>query len=212
MRHLRNENGVALVTALLLTLISLAICMTLLYYIMQGMSVSAASKRYKTSIEAAHGGVQVFTKDIIPKIFGGYSSSKLISEFSKINLDMPITNTCMQQKLRSNTRDWTSCGTSGSLPSAEVSPDVIFHLKGMPSKPGFVVNSKIIDTTVGNTDTSSGTGEKGEAVFAPSGVAYNPAAGLVGVKHIPYIYRIEVESEVETSAKERARLSVLYAF
>ncbi|ACM21416.1 type IV pilus minor pilin PilX [Geotalea daltonii FRC-32] len=212
MRCLRNENGVALVTALMLTLISLVICLTLLYYITQGTYISAANKRYKTSLEAAHGGVQVFAKDIIPKIFGGYSTNRLMSEFSGINLDVPVTNACLQQKLRFSTSEWTNCITSNSDPNAKVSPDVTFHLKGMPSMPGFVVNSKIVDTTAGNTDTSSGGAENGEKLIDPIGVAYNPGGSLIGVPHLPYIYRIEVESEAESNAKERARLSVLYAY
>lgn len=215
MRCLKNEKGVALVTALLLTLLSLAICMTLLYYITQHMATSAASKRYKTFLEAGHGGVQVFAKDVIPRIFEGYSSSRLVKEFEQINLAVPISNACLKQKLYKNTLDWSSCGPSSTDLEAQSSPDITFHLKGLPAQPGYIINSKIIDTSVGNTDTSNGVGKAGsgkEHLLDPVGVAYNPNAGQINVKHIPFVYRIEVESNSEKNAKEKARLSVLYAY
>jgi len=211
MRHLKNEKGVALVTALLLTLIALAICLALIYYITQSTTISGANKRYKTSLEAAHGGVDVFAKDIIPRIFGGYSTNSLRATFEGINLDVPVSNDCLQQKLNMNTRDWSACGATGSSPDALAYPDITFRLRGMPLKPGFLVNAKIVDTTLGNTDTSA-SGGAGETLIDPAGVAYNSNAGQVGVKHLPYIYRLEVESKQENNAKERAGLSVLYAY
>jgi len=47
MNRLNNNKGVALVTALMLTLISLTIVMALMYMITQGTTVSASYKRYK---------------------------------------------------------------------------------------------------------------------------------------------------------------------
>ena len=64
MRTLSNERGVALVTALLLTLISLAIVLSALYFVTQQTQLSGASKRYKNVLDATHGGVEVYTKEI----------------------------------------------------------------------------------------------------------------------------------------------------
>jgi len=45
MNRLNNNKGVALVTALMLTLISLTIVMALMYMITQGTTVSASNKK-----------------------------------------------------------------------------------------------------------------------------------------------------------------------
>ena len=53
MKSLQNERGIALITSLLLTLISLAIVLAVLYLITQGIQVSGSSKRYTNAREAS---------------------------------------------------------------------------------------------------------------------------------------------------------------
>jgi len=208
MRYLRNEKGIALITALLLTLISLAIVMAVLYFITQGIELSAANKRYKSSLDAAHGGVQVLTKDVMPKVmssFNTYSTSTLKLEFASINLDPLLSNACLKQKLESRTANWTACGGGSSTLDAKVAADFSFILRGTSMSEGYKVFTKIVDTSPGNSDASGAEGLlSGDSVTgSPSGLS---------PMHLPAKYRIEVQGEKENNPKERARLSVLYAY
>jgi len=205
MKTLRNEQGVALVTALMMTLISLAVIMAVLYLVTQGTQLTASQKRYKTALESSHGGVEVFTKELIPKLFDNYSTSKLINDFSQINLAIANSN-CLKQKLSLPTASWGSvCGTAAKTLDAKTSPDATFKLSGLINQPGFNVSTKIVDTTPGNSDQSGF-----ELLDSGTGVTGSNAG--VAPKHIPAIYRIEVEAEREQSCREKALLSVLYAY
>lgn len=222
MKILRNERGVALVTSLLLTLISLGIVMTLLYMVLQGTKMSAARKTYASSLDASYGGVEVVTKELIPYLFANISSSTkmtaLQSSFGSNDLAFHVTDDCIKQKLTLPIGSWTACSDdqkSGVLASIKSAPDLSFKLSGTSGKPGFQVYSKIVDTSPGNSDPSSQTSGEEEWFLAASGAAYNPVvagSGGVKVKHIPGVYKIEVQGEREVSSQEKATLSVLYAY
>ena len=83
MKYLENEDGIALVTALMFTLITLAMIMTLMYYVLLGTKMSAAQKKYRNSLEASYGGTEFVTKAIIPKLFSNFSTGKtsLMADF-----------------------------------------------------------------------------------------------------------------------------------
>jgi Tfp pilus assembly protein PilX len=51
MRCVSNQRGVALVTALILTLVSLAMVLVVIYFITQGAATSGLQKRYQTALE-----------------------------------------------------------------------------------------------------------------------------------------------------------------
>ena len=205
MNTLRNERGVALVTALLLTLVALAIVMAVLYFVMQGTQLSAAHKRYKTALEASHGGVEVFTKEIIPYVFDNTTTGGLANKFGGINLQVPVSNACFQQKLNQPTSKWTACNAGSKGLDPKSSPDMTFRLNGLPTQPGFNVFTKIVDTTPGNSDLSG-------FALLDGGSGVTGTSSGVSPKHIPALYRIEVEGERETNPQEKAQLSVLYAY
>ena len=99
-KNLKNSEGVALVTALVLTLISLAISMALLSFILAETRMTASQKRYRSSLAAAYGGVEITTMDIIPKIFQGYSSSVLVRSYAPLDIfSVTASNDCLRQKL-----------------------------------------------------------------------------------------------------------------
>lgn len=206
MRFLRNEKGIALVTSLLLTLISLAIVMAVIYLVTQGVQVSASHKRYKNYLEASYGGVETFTKIIIPAAFqstaGAPDLTALLigslsgSAFSNYN--------CFQDKLNKERTDWGSCSANALTLDPSNTPDITFTLQGPPLQPNYTVFAKIVDTNPGNSDTS------GEDLEAGSGVAYTGSG--VSPMHIPATYRIEVQGQKQTNTRERARLTVLYAY
>jgi hypothetical protein len=204
MKLLRNQQGVALITSLLLMLISLAIVMALLYMVMQGTNMSASHKRYKTALEASHGGVQVFTNELIPKIFAGYSSGKLETDFSMINLKME-SGSCLNQKLNNATGNWGGvCAANSKLVDPKTLPDITFNLSG-PADTRFKVYAKIVDTAPGNSDMSG-------FELLDGGAGVTGASSGVAPKHIPAVYRIEVQGEKEQNPREKAGLAVLYAY
>ena len=103
MKHLKDNSGIALITSLMFTLISLTIVMALLYMVTQSTRVSGANKRYKTALEASYGGSELFTKDILPYLLQKYDSANIKSditgEFSTVGLTIPanVSILCLEQ-------------------------------------------------------------------------------------------------------------------
>jgi Tfp pilus assembly protein PilX len=217
MKLLRNEKGIALVTSLLLTLIGLGIIMVLMYSVTANIKVSAASKRYKNVVEAAYGGVSLSVNEFIPSlnnaIFGNYSSgvSELLTKYAdsnKISLDIPSL-ACLRDKLDNATANWNpSCSKT---PDPKDKPDMTFVLKSTLStfsrSQGFKVYTKIVGTPIkGNTDKADRPNlRKGENVIESAEVE---GTGVT----IPTTYRVEVMAEQETNPREKANISVLYAY
>ncbi len=204
MKPLRNEDGIALVTSLLLTLISLTVMLAVLYLITQGIATSSAQKRYKNSLEAAHGGVEFFSKEIIPRLMQGDSAGTLTTAFSGINLAIPSSN-CLSQKLNNSTAQWTACTGAVLTSDPKQSPDITFTLAGAGGSGNYKVYSKIVDATPGNSDSSG-------IDYLESGSGVTGTSSGVSPKHMPGMYRIEAAGEKEVNPNERALLSVLYAY
>lgn len=205
MKILKNEKGVALVTSLLLTLISLGMVMALLQLVLMQTKISGAHKRYKNSLEAAHGGVQLLAKEILPLMFSQDEAdpkAKLTSEFAAIELDTS-SNECMQQKFTSPAASWTACGSDSRSLDAKKSWDLTFKLPGT-SGTGYRVYAKIVDVKVGNSDASG--------LFLDSGAGVTGVNPGVGVGHKPGIYRVEAEGESASNPKEKAELTVFYSY
>ena len=199
MGHLNNERGAALVTALMLTLISLAIAMSLLYMVLSGTRMSAAQKRYKSSLDASHGAAELFTKQVIERAFQGYSSAAIESQFSAVELKLSDT-ACFQDKIGKPTDLWGS-GCSSTVEPTQA-PDMTAKLMGEGTN--FNVFGKIVDTIPGNSDLSGIELDSGAGV-AGTGSGISP-------QHLPGLYTVEVQAESEANAREKARLSVLYEY
>lgn len=228
MNIIRNEKGIAFVTVLILSLISLAIIATLIYLVTQGTRFSGFFKRYETVREAAYGGAELSAALILNR--GNLVINTLDNAVcDPINLnsscncgdpDDPDDNrdslgnrTCLCDKLCSPTYtgatyNWaTSCGASGITLDPTDSPDMPFCLASDPTdltKPIYEVSAKIIATTQGSTDLSGE--DLGGTCVACTG------STLKGIP-APYLYRIEINSEDSARPDlERSRLSVLYAY
>lgn len=201
---IRNNQGIALVTSLMLTLISLVIVMALLYTVTEGIKMSGQNKSYRTAVEASYGGAEIMVKDILPIMMQFYQNagfkSEMESAFSKVELKVLSEEACLQSKLVSSTDQWLTGCSKESDPKK--SPDIRITLKATTGSP-FVVTSKIVDTVEGNSDTSG-------LQLEGSGVA--ESSSLITPKSIPYIYRIEVQGERETGSSSQANLEVLYAY
>lgn len=206
MKYLRNENGMALVTALMFTLLCLAMIMTLMYYVLTSTKMSAAQKRYRNSLEASYGGTELVTKTIIPRLFSNYSTGRasLLADFgdtAKIGLTLGPS---LQTKLTRETVNW---GAASKTVNPKEFPDMTFTLKGKSAGEDFTVYSKIVDTV------------PGVGLVDASGIDYiDPGIGVAGTSsstqtpRTPNIYSIEVQGEKSINPKEKAGLSVLYAY
>jgi Tfp pilus assembly protein PilX len=205
MKVLKNEKGVALVTSLMLTLISLGMVMALLQLVLMQTKISGAHKRYKNSLEAAHGGVQLIAKEIIPMLFSDTPDPKttLTSEFAAIELDTS-SNECLKQKLTSPTGNWTACGAGSTSMDPKTGWDMTFKLPGV-SGSGYQVYAKIVDSKPGNSDMSG-------VLNLDSGAGVTGSSPAVDPMHQPAIYRIETEGESTSNSKEKAELTVFYSY
>ena len=154
-----NNRGIALVTSLMLTLITLVIILGVLAMISNNIKLSAANKSYRNVTEATYGGVDLLAQDIIPRLFtnqssGGTSAAALsigvandaglmnnYGGSSKISMIFG-SNACLQQKLNNAVSGWTSC--SGDLINPKSNFDIKFSLSGLPGQSGYSVYSRII--------------------------------------------------------------------
>jgi hypothetical protein len=188
----------------MLTLISLAIIMSLMYLMTLGIQRTGATKRYKTALEASYGGTELVVKDMIPYIMRNYSSPVLInsvqSDYAGVSATVMTTQQCLQAKLTNSTDKWPAACSAALSP--KLLPDLQLALPGTNNQP-FTIYSKIVDTVAGNTDISGIQLEGG-------GVA--ESSPVITPQHFPYVYRIEVQAERATNAVEKSNISVLYAY
>ena len=207
---LNNDKGVALVTSLMLTVLTFTISMVMLYMVLQSTRMSGAHKRYKNSLDAAVGGVDIVTMDALPYLIGFAADPNASTLMSRLNASMNLAATtgvsdaCLQAKLTSKL--WGGgCGAASSNINPKDTPDVTFTLQsqvpGFNAPSGYNVYTKIVSTTPGSSDMSGRNLEGQSTTGAPP--------GDVGA---PYLYRIEVSSEKVANPLERANLSVLYAY
>lgn len=204
MNLIRNKDGIALVTSLMLTLISLTIVMALLYMITQGVKTSGQLKKYRTAVEASYGGTEIMVKDIMPIIMQNYSTANFTTTvqnaFTGVSLQVLSDPKCMQRKLTKSTASWpTGCSNT---PNPKNNPDLQITLNSTSGSP-FIVSSKIVDTVAGNSDISG-------LQLEGSGVA--ESSSLLTPKHVPYIYRMEIQGERQGNSTAQANIEVLYAY
>jgi len=202
---LRSQVGAALITALMLTMLALVIALTLLTVVGTGIKVSAGQKRYKSSMTAAQGGVELLTREIMPRIFRGDAYGVLEKEYSLIDLAFPKDD-CLRQKLDEPTAKWNKCGTTRTSTDPGQAPDLSFRLSGVAPEKGFSVTSKILDTVPGNSDRNS-------SEFLDQGDSVTGKDEVIHPQHVPAMYNISVQGvREEEGVREKARLSVLYAY
>lgn len=210
MKLISDDKGIALVTALMLTLITLVISMVTLYLVLQNVKGVGSYRQYKNSLDAAVGGVDIVAAEAIPNIHelvtNGLTGVTLLTALSasmpSMNFEsVGVSDACLSEKLRNAT--WANCPANSLTSDAKTSPDLVFTLQsqfpGFTAPAGYRVYTKIVSTIRGSSGRDPLDGFS--TTEAPS--------GDVGA---PYIYRIEVTSEKISNPRERANLSVLYAY
>jgi len=188
-----NSKGVALITALLFTLIAIGIVVATITLITKGTQISGMFKLYRTAMEAAEGAVHFFAREFLPKKLSGQTLSSL-GDYGGV-VSYGIDDACFTTKLTSLTEYWT-CGSSSLDPKS--SPDITFTFGQ------YTAYLKITNTLDGNSDISG---------FALEGMGVVEAgSGAITPQHFPYIYRIDTLAEKTSGPMERAILNALYAY
>lgn len=199
-----NNRGVALLTALMMTVIMLSIILGVMYLIEQNIKGSAAHKTYRNVVEASYGGADLVAREIIPQLFNNVSTSILTGSLGSSAKAQFASSACLHNKLENATANWAASGpecNSGINP--RLNPDMSFVLSGVDGK-GFIVNTKIIDTSPGVPYTT------GDSQLVGGGVAESSAGSTLKLEH--YVYRIEVSGESEVRPAEKSNISVLYEY
>jgi len=227
MKLLHNDKGIALITALMFTVLSLVISMSLLYMVSAGINVSSAMKRYKTVLEATYGGTEIITKDLLTKALS-YSSDSTGTFAQFVSGQMgdlhPAFSDCFRERLENTRNNWSaSCASVNGNPKS--SPDVTFSLSPITGSP-YTVYSKIVDTSEWRFISFSTSASGGVPILLNKAIAgntdrtgetYGPKGGTVtqkkpDVPHYPYMYKIEIQGERQDSANEKANIAVQYAY
>ena len=199
------NKGVALVIVMAIVTISAALIAVIVYFVMKGTEYTALNKRYQTSREASIGGIEFFTKELIPLTINGANLSDVVTTFNVIStaqVNPVASDACFLAKLRSATTSWP-VGCDSTL-DAKTSADIRITLSGTGGSQPFDVYTKIVDTVVGNTNISG-------VVLEGMGTAES-ASGVITSQHFPYMYTIEVQGERQNNPAERANYEVLYAY
>ena len=216
MNLLANKKGIALVTALMLTLISLTIVMYLMYMVTSGVKLSAANKSYKTALEASYGMTDVVIKEIMPTLFTSTIAAGLSTPgttLSALNFNTSFakaTDACLMEKLTKPSSQWTCSKTT----DAKDSPDFSLRLNSTSSD-SFTVYTKIVETICSDKrsyPTGKCTGSDLSGVDLDGGQGTTGGTTGVSVKAMPAMYRIEVQGERSTNPLEKSKLSILYAY
>lgn len=205
-----NKKGIALVTSLMFTLISLTIIMAVMYMVTASTKQSGGLKRYRTVLEASYGGSEVVMKDMMPVFLRNFfdpavgptgAINALQNAFSGLqNFTVESSVGCLQAKLQNTSSSWSAIQYCDNSLSPKTYPDFKFSLPATAGSTPYTVYAKIVDTVPGNTDMSGNDLDTGDK-RRPS-----------EVEHFPFIYRVEVSAERSSNATEQANISVVYAY
>jgi hypothetical protein len=207
MKKLFNQQGITLMTALLFTMICLVMMLGLMQILITATQGSGSRKSYHNSLESAYGGVELVTREFIPRLYQNYSTGlgPLLSTFGGNGgngINLTVNKESLKLKLAKPTAEW---GPLSRSPDAKEAPDLQFLLKGSASQNRYRIYVKIVETVPGNSD-NTGT----DFIDSGSGVTGDGAG--IAMKHTPTFYTLEVQGESAVNPEERAMLSVLYAY
>ncbi|WP_054693577.1 hypothetical protein [Geotalea toluenoxydans] len=166
-----------------------------------------AQKRYRNALEASYGGTELVTRTVIPRpfrqLFG--RDKKHFDDFgTSLSLMFPSGNG-LETKLTTATSSWPT--TVSKTVNAKEAPDLTFVLQGATTGNNFKVYTKIVDTVpgVGLIDTSG-------IDYLDAGAGVAGTSATTQTPRTPNLYSFEVQGEAEVNPKEKAALSVLYAY
>jgi hypothetical protein len=198
---LGNENGMALVTALMLGLFGMLMVAALLFMVNTGTWMSDSQKRYQTILAAAYGGNEFFVKEIIRRCRGGTQLADLGgAAFNGVVRVQPVANDGgFRQKLQN------SGSFAPYVPGDNNTGDVVITFAGQ-NRSDINVHATIVNTSTGNAGTASGP------QLLTGGVVPSPSGGGTTPHHIPYLYQIQIVAQSAANTRVRAQLDSLYVW
>ncbi len=201
---IKNQKGIALIVALILSLVSLVLIGMALYISTQGTKLSGRLKSYATALSAANGAYEIATT-ILPSI-------KQQSSFDLSNIDSLKSNNekCLNIKLNNLTQNWTStsgwsynhCPSLNNATSSNI--DDIRNYYDLQYKLGdYDVYIKVTSSSLGNTQQPSKNNLNVGSVVSNGQSGKSPPT-------MPHLYRIEILSEKNSS--DEVHITALYAY
>jgi hypothetical protein len=142
MKTIRNEKGFALGFVMVLAAIALVFTLAMLVMVSRSSFISGQQKRYRTAVEAGHGGVGAMLQLI--------SSRGVISDNVYSNQSIPST-TNLGTKLSRTSTSWGSIDNS-----ITIDPDVSSSYDMRIDLGTYRVYTKIVDTVEGNSGADEG--------------------------------------------------------
>ncbi len=203
MKWLRNEDGVALMMTLMISLIALSVMASLMYIMVSGTRISGLNKRFTSALEAGRGGQAVVLEYIGTR---GKPNGLFMNAVTWIPT---ISKTCLDDKLNKGTEDWSSsCDPSIIINvSNNQTYDYSFQLDA------YTVYAKIVNTIEGNTAAGSASKKWNHDAVATAGGGGAGGGGAIEVVQVPYLYTIEMDARKGTTTDgEKAKLSILYQY
>ncbi len=143
MKKAKNESGIALIVAILLSFMALALISALLWLVVSGTKMSGMYKQYSNAHDAAIGGAE----SIIDALYWGQDPN-LPSGTYTIN-----NQSCFRTKRENPIQNWGNCLSSD--------PDIVINFGKINSSSDFyTVNITITSTNIAPACAASGTSAK----------------------------------------------------
>ncbi|MCL2457588.1 MAG: hypothetical protein FWF31_01815 [Desulfobulbus sp.] len=197
-KPLNNQDGIALVTALMLGMFGMLMVAALLFMVNTGTWTSGSQARRQTALAAAHGANNFFAKEVLQRGIEGTSLSAMGAYNGMLS---PVDAAAFATKL-----DMT--GRSGDATGYPNNPvDAVITFTSPTGGPDIIVNATLTSTKRGNSGASSD-------LLMTGGVVANDA-GTVTPQHFPFLYQIRVDGQRAAGPLqrvERARLNSLYMY
>jgi Tfp pilus assembly protein PilX len=208
--NIKNENGIALIVALIIAFVILVLGSMALYISMQSTKISGAFRQYRSSIEAAAGAFEDM-KRVVDKIKAG--NDPTFPNSNGITVD--CKKECLQYKLTHPTTEWSDdlpgngCSANALQAQSTNADDVVnpnyYDLKY--SLGNYNVYIKITNSLEGNTSASAS-----QSLTAGGVTASKEGTNIIHPPKVPYLYRMEIISESKLNSNDKAHISLLYGY
>jgi hypothetical protein len=214
--RISGKRGMALILVLMIVVISAGLLAAVMYYALTGTEISGLQRKYQTSKEASLGAIDIFTKELVPRVIFDQGTTTLSTIASGLTAAPGIVSSvtasatndpCFLSKLSSPTASWTGCGANATTTNANDDADITFNLLSVAGGRPFEVKLKIIDTVDGNS-SSSPVNLGGSGGVVPALQATKP------ITHHPFLFTMVTEGKLQGTGNtaERANFEVLYAY
>jgi hypothetical protein len=205
---INNQQGIALVSALVFGVIGMLMVASLLLMVDSGTWLSGSKKRYHMALSATHGGMDFFTKEVIQSGLGGTTLGAM-NPFGGLLITNPaITDANFTTKLttRGDSTDgfWPYDPNLVNTGNAFVIPDATVSFVFPGGAGNINVATTILSTNRGNSGLAANVLQGGGVV--------NNGGNAIAPQHIPYLYQTVSQGQSAVNARENARLSAIYAY